>query len=73
MKAFNVVSGTISKVTFNEKNDTLRVEYTSGSVYEYAGVPEKTVNGLVKAASVGKYLNEKIKGTYNYKKVRGAK
>jgi len=39
----------------------LRVEYTSGGIYEYEGVPQSVYDGLCGCDSVGKYLNGKVK------------
>ena len=43
----------------------LEVEFKSGHVYRYEGVPEREFEALVGAGSVGRYLNAHIIGHYD--------
>ena len=45
---------------------TLEVEFRSGAVYQYFDVPELESLNLLSAESVGRYLNQNIKGNYRY-------
>jgi hypothetical protein len=49
---------------------TLEVEFNSGSVYQYSGVPPEEYEGLMNAGSKGRYLSRNIKGRYRDVKVR---
>jgi hypothetical protein len=45
------------------------VEFKSGAIYAYLGVPRQRMVAMAEAESVGKYLNENIKGAYEAMKV----
>ncbi|MDN3029434.1 KTSC domain-containing protein [Streptomyces sp. S.PB5] len=47
----------------------LEVEFHSGGVYQYHGVPEHVYAGLVAAHSKGTYLDRMVKGVYGYSRV----
>lgn len=49
-------------------DDVLEVEF-KGGVYHYAGVPKATYDELMKAESVGRYINAFIKPRYEATKV----
>lgn len=63
-----VVSSQIAAVGF--ENGTLRVEFKSGSQYDYSGVPESVFLALKSADSVGRYFGANVKGSYPYQKVQ---
>lgn len=46
------------------QSGTLEVEFTSGAVYQYTGVPQREFDSLIHAVSVGKYLRSNITGRY---------
>lgn len=69
MKKKFVNSSTATALGYDEKAKTLRVWFTTGKVYDYAGVPKTKFKDLVNASSIGEYFNKKIKGFYTYKKV----
>ena len=48
---------------------TLEVEFLSGGIYQYAEVPQSTFQALLGAASVGRYLNQNVIGTYTDSRV----
>jgi hypothetical protein len=50
----------------------LTVEFVSGLVYEYMGVPENVYRELRVSSSKGTYLNKYIKRNYEYKKINAA-
>jgi KTSC domain len=64
-----VNSSTVASVGYDPETLTLEVEFLSGALYQYFDVPENEANGLVGADSVGKYLNDNIKGRYRYARV----
>lgn len=47
----------------------LYVKFKNGSEYKYDNVPESEYQALLSAASVGKYLNSNIKGSYSYTQI----
>lgn len=47
------------------ENNTLEIEFHSGGVYQYHGVPRARFVGLVSATSCGKYFHAYIKPFYH--------
>ena len=70
MERISVRSSNIRSVGYETSSETLEVEFTSGSVYQYFDVPENEYNGLMNARSKGKYLNQNIKDHYRYVQIR---
>ena len=64
-----VVSSNIAGMGYDEKSQTLRVEFNKGSTYDYLGVPKETYNILKLSDSVGSMLGRLVKGVYRFKKV----
>lgn len=63
-------SSNVAGFSYDETNQTLTVEFKSGSRYNYYDVLQHIYDGMKSAAStgssVGKYLNAEIKGVYRY-------
>jgi hypothetical protein len=59
-----VESSCIASVGYADTAKTLEVEFRSGAVYRYFGVPPETHLALMGAASKGAYLNRYIKGRH---------
>ena len=62
-------SSVVSAMHYYPVTSTLRVIFVSGTVYDYKNVPEKVYKEMKKSSSKGAYLNQHIKGSYDYKKV----
>lgn len=56
-------------VGYDRTNQTLQVEFNSGSVYQYASVEQETWESLQTADSTGKFFNREIKGKYECDRV----
>ena len=65
-----VSSSNIRSIGYEASSLTLEVEFKSGSVYQYMGVPQNEYEALMNAASIGRHLNRNIKGQYRYVEVR---
>jgi hypothetical protein len=65
-----VKSSNIKRVRHNHGSSkefkVMDIEFNSGQVYRYQAVPIELYKELLKAESIGKFLNENIKGTYDY-------
>lgn len=59
-----VESSCIASVGYAEVAETLEVEFQSGAIYRYFGVPPDVHVALQESASKGGYLNRYIKGHY---------
>jgi len=57
-------SSMIKKAVYNFSANTLKIEFNSGAVYEYANMDQQTYDEFCKAESQGKFFNEKIKNNY---------
>lgn len=66
MRRESVASSAISSVGYDPESETLEVEFTSGAVYEYYGVPRKVFRSLMSAPSKGQFLARKIKDRYEF-------
>lgn len=62
-------SSVISAMHYYPATCTLRIIFVSGMVYDYKNVPEKVYQNMKRSASKGTYLNQHIKGSYDFKKV----
>lgn len=62
-------SSNVKAVAYEEDTSQLLVSFKSGHTYAYDGVPNGLIDDLLNADSVGKYLNENIKGVYQEKKI----
>lgn len=62
-------SKTISTIKYEQKTKVLTITYTTQKTYDYAKVPEQIWSGCLVAESIGKFVNEHIKGQYQYKLV----
>jgi hypothetical protein len=63
-----VGSSQVVSFGYDAKSKILEVEFQRSAVYQYANVPEEVYQGMINAPSAGSYLNQKIKGIYDYKR-----
>ncbi len=63
-----VSSSALSAIGYEAESRTLEVRFTSGSVYQYEGVPEEVYRGLRGAGSHGQYFSRQIRNNYPYRK-----
>jgi len=63
-------SSVVAAMKYIAPASTLRITYTSGSVYDYKGVPPEVFEEMEVAGSKGTFLNYRIKGKYRYKRVK---
>lgn len=57
-------SSNVKRIQFIEPS-TLEVEYTGGT-YHYKDVPRDVFDQACEAASIGTFLNQNVKGKYQY-------
>ncbi len=62
-------SSTVKRCFYDFTTKVLKVEFVSGAIYEYEGVPSTVYDDLCKADSQGKYFTESIKNNYSYNKL----
>lgn len=61
-----VSSSNIAAIGYDEEKKVLRIEFNSGRVYDYAEVPKRVYDGLLRADSVGRYFHVHVKDQYSY-------
>jgi len=57
-------SSNVASVGYDPETQQLRVEYKSGGVYNYEGVPPNYHQELLEAESVGKFLTSHVKTNF---------
>ena len=65
----SVESSNLRSVGYDEFLLVLEIEFKSGAVYRYYGVPSEVHDELINSESVGKYFNANVKSKYNFLKV----
>ena len=61
-----VASTAVDWVDRDAKTGTVEIRYKGGDRYSYFEVPERVYLGIFNAASIGAYVNERIKPFYRY-------
>jgi KTSC domain len=70
MKRLPVESSAIASIGYDAQEETLEVEFSSGTVYRYLRVPADVAATLYEADSRGKYFGEFVRGAgYEYYRV----
>lgn len=64
----SVESSNIESVGYDDTTSSMYVKYKSGT-YKYDGVDKSVFESLLTSTSKGKFMNENIKGQYNYTRV----
>lgn len=54
---------------FGYEDQTLRVEFKNGSLYDYFDIPERVFEEMRAAGSKGQFLAQNVKGSYRYARV----
>jgi hypothetical protein len=61
-----VSSSAISSVGYDPRLSTLEVEFKSGAVYDYHGVPPKVYKSLLEAPSKGRFISRRIRDRFEF-------
>jgi uncharacterized protein YijF (DUF1287 family) len=69
MRRFLVRSTAVRSLGYDRKALRLDVEYPSGEVYRYEGVPPEEVVQMMRSESLGRFINFRIKPHYRYSKL----
>lgn len=64
-----VASTNIASIGYDANTETLEVEFTNGSIYQYYNVSDELYSQLMLAGSKGQFLNTYIKNGYPYSRV----
>lgn len=64
MRRTKVESGTLRSAGHDARREILELEFTSGAVYQYLGVPASVYRSLMESESKGTYFNQEIRDAY---------
>jgi hypothetical protein len=64
-----VQSSDLRSVGYDPTTQTLEIEFRSGGIYQFRGVPESVYRSLMQASSHGTYFHAHIKDRYRDHKV----
>ncbi len=64
-----VQSEDLRSVGYESATSTLEIEFNSGGIYRYYGVPYSVYLALMNASSHGKYFHAYIKDQYRWQRV----
>lgn len=64
-----VASTNIASVGYDEASETLEVEFSNGTIYQYYNVGAALYEQFRESASKGQFLNAYIKNAYPYSRV----
>lgn len=65
----SVASTNLMSVGYDERTQTLEVEFLNGRVYQYYGVPENMHTQLMQAGSKGQFFNTYIRNSYPFSRI----
>jgi hypothetical protein len=65
----SVHSRILSSVGYDESTKILEIEFQSGLVYQYSGVPAKVYKDLMHSGEIGKYFSEKVRTQFRTRQV----
>ena len=69
MERYSVASSNIASIGYDAPSQILEVEFLSGTIYQYYGVPKNIYDRLMQAGSKGRFLNMYISNAYGYSRV----
>jgi hypothetical protein len=64
-----VASSNVVSVGYDEPSQTLEVEFTNGTIYQYFNVGEPLFQEFMQAPSKGQFLNTYIRNAHAYSRV----
>ena len=62
-------SSHVRSAGYDPQKQTLEIEISSGGIYLYYDVPVQVFRELMRIESPGRYFQEKIKLTYNFRRI----
>ena len=60
MERQKIFSSNIESVGYDENDMVLEIEFKNGSIYQYYNITATIYDGLMRAESIGKFLNSHI-------------
>ncbi len=66
VKRKTVWSTSVRSVGYDESDQVLEIEFVSGGIYRYYGVPREVYQRMLEAPSKGAYFLQHVKDEYQY-------
>jgi hypothetical protein len=70
MQMRNVSSGNLRAIGYDESSRVLRIEFTGGSVVDYANVSADTWRRFSSSGAMGSFFRDNIEEQYSERRVR---
>ena len=64
-----VESSSLRRVGYSEAGRTMKIEFKTGSIWEYLQVPPSEFESLLKAGSAGRYFHAYIRNRFQSRKI----
>ncbi|HJX57016.1 MAG TPA: KTSC domain-containing protein [Methanoregula sp.] len=64
-----VKSRILRSMGYDEGTKILEIEFQTGLVYQYAGVPPKVYQELIRSDEIGKYFIDKVRNRFRTKQI----
>ena len=64
-----VSSSTVMSIGYDRQTETLEIEFGSGRVYQYYGVPDRLHVEIMQVPSKGQFFNTYIRDRYPFSRV----
>ena len=68
-----VESSSLVSIGFAKQARILEIEFRSGAIYRYLGVPPTVFEEMKKAESKGRYFAQSIRGKYEFRRIEPEK
>ncbi|KER07065.1 Lysine--tRNA ligase protein [Marine Group I thaumarchaeote SCGC AAA799-E16] len=69
MNRISVSSSNIRSIGYDPDSETLEIEFHSGGIYQYFGVPSNVYDALMSASSHGGFFAANVKDNYRWQKI----
>ena len=73
MARVDLQSTSLNAATYQDQSASLELEFRSGAIYRYRGVPEQVYQELLSAESKGRYFNQHIRNRFTYAQIDPAR
>jgi hypothetical protein len=64
-----VQSCILRSVGYDDTTKNMEIEFHSGLIYQYSGVPTKVHDDLMKSSAVGKFFADKVRSRFRAKQI----
>lgn len=73
MPRVDLQSTSLNAATYQDQSGLLELEFRSGAIYRYIGVPVHVYQELVLSESKGRYFNQHIRNRFPFTKINPAR